>query len=188
MLIVNKVRDKWLIGIAIGLAAIKFGLVPLLDFLEESRTELIVLTDRLDRSAGVVQNRAAIQKAEADLRQRFIELNQRVPTVNSADAFRLELQQRLGEIVARSESKLDVFDWVVEDMELGPGLHSARARLQVSGTVKTLAAMQATIEGDLSFASVREVRFRTEYPVGFDASGATMTLIVDLMFRPESST
>jgi hypothetical protein len=187
-MIANSPRDRLLLGAAVVLAVVKFALLPTFAFFDESREQLTVLTDRLDRSVGVVQNQQAIQKSEKYLATRFSELGTRVPAAESADLFRLEAQQRLGDIVARSEAKLDVFDWVVEDTRLGPGLRAARARLQVSGTVKTIAAMQASLEGELPFVIVRDIRFRTEYPVGFDASGANATFEIDLLFRAQGST
>lgn len=56
-------RRRLLIGALVVLASLRFLILPWIDQQAEAREQLEVLTQRLDRSTGVVLNRSAITDA-----------------------------------------------------------------------------------------------------------------------------
>ena len=53
-------RNQVLLIVAAGLVVIRFVIVPWLNWQSEQRDALAVMTQRLDRAIGVIENREAI--------------------------------------------------------------------------------------------------------------------------------
>lgn len=179
-------RNKVLLGIAAVLAVLRFGIVPWIDSQAQARERLQVLTQRLDRSVGVVQNRKAILDAQKTLRAASARAHGRFPAAPSAEAFRLDNQRRIGAIVTASGAQLALFDWLLEGRLKDTDLSYGRVRFQVDGPLRDVVRAHAELEGNLPSLVVREVQLNLSSPAaGPDEARTTMTVIGDLFFRQQ---
>ena len=174
-------RLYWIAGV---LAAIRFILVPWWLWLGESRQTLEVLTKRLDRSVGVIEHRQEIERSAADLRSVLKVLHERFPEAKSVEEFKLSSQQKISAILNESSLRADVFDWVVDRFDDPPRVARVRARIQVAGTVQSLAVLQARLETSMPNLVIRDVRIEPRNPTKAPSStAASLSLMADLYFR-----
>jgi hypothetical protein len=180
-------RNAWLLGIAVVLAALRFVLMPWIHSQAESRERLQVLTQRLDRSVGVRQNRAAILRAAKELQAAAAEAESRFPAAPDAAAFRLDSQRQIGAIVAAAGLKMALFDWLLEGRLEGNSLSYGRVRFQAEGALKDLVRVDGELEGSLPFLAVREMQLAltTPAPAPNETRG-TLTIVADLFYRPQT--
>lgn len=173
-----------LLGLLLVLGALRFGIVPWAQSQDASREELEVLTRRLDRSEGVVQNRTAIVAAREALAANSGSVLARFPASASADQFRLTTQQRVGAVAQAAGVQVTVFDWVLEGRVDDAGLAYGRARIAFEGPLRDVARAHGELEAALPNAAVREVGLQAINPA--DATGvvrATQTMLVDVFYR-----
>lgn len=180
-------RNRWLIGLALSLAAIKFILMPWADAQTESRQALQVLTQRLDRSVGVVQNRDAILNSHAALQASISAARGRFPEVESVEKFRLQTQTQIGQMMSSRALNTLLFDWILEGKVDEANLKFVRARFQAQGELRKIADLQAELEGGLPNLIIREVRLMTSVPVKeVDGYGGNITFVADFYFREKA--
>jgi hypothetical protein len=98
---------------AVGLAALKFLLLPWVEIQNESRLALEVLTQRLDRSIGVIQNRERIIKSEGELREADLKNFERFPTFSSLESMKLDAQVKIGGVAQSHDLRAGLFEWVL---------------------------------------------------------------------------
>lgn len=177
-------RKRLLIALALSLAAIRFLVMPWIAFQDDVRDQLAVLTNRLDRSTGVVLNREAITNTLARLEKANATDRSRFPVSDDAESFRLEAQQRVTGVVEAKTLRIDVFDWVFDGAADASGLGFVRGRIHIKGDMRTLAFLLGSLEGELPNMVVREALYSFENPVtGSGEFRATMTLVADFHYR-----
>jgi len=177
-------RRRWLIGLLFALLAIKFGVLPWVDSQGDAREQLDVLTKRLDRSTGVVLNRAAITTSLSVLEKANAADRARFPESVNVESFRLEAQQRVTALVQSQALQVEAFDWVLDEPPRGSELGLVRGRIVVRGDMRTLASLLGTLEGELPNMVVREVSYNMENPAGGPfGNRAIMTHVADFYFR-----
>ena len=179
-------RVRWLLGLALVLVALRFAVVPWAQAQVERRQQLEVLTQRLDRSAGVVEDKAAILAAQGRLEKVSKAARAIFPEVEDKERFRLDAQRMLAGIAGRGDVKVTLFDWVVDGESAKAGLAYGRVNATLQGPLDSLVAVHGQVEGEMPFAAVREVKLDTP---GSGASGladesATLLLVIDLFYRP----
>ena len=179
-------RVRWLLGLALVLVALRFAIVPWAQAQVERRQQLEVLTQRLDRSAGVVEDKAEILAAQGRLRNVSKATRAIFPEVDDKERFRLDAQRMLSGIAGRGDVKVTLFDWVVDGESAKAGLAYGRVNASLQGPLDSLVAVHGQVEGEMPFAAVREVTLET---AGSGASGlaeesATLLLVIDLFYRP----
>ena len=179
-------RVRWLLGLALVLAALRFIVVPWTQSQVERRQQLEVLTRRLDRSAGVVANADAIRGALGKVTASTAIVRQRFPQVADKDNFRLEAQRMLAGIASRGGAKVVLFDWVVDGDAPQAGLAYGRVNARIEGPFDSLVSVHGQIEAEMPFAAVREVTLDfTQDGVSGLSSGTTMVaLVMDLYYQP----
>lgn len=178
-------RYRLLLGIAAVLAALRFGVVPWVEAQAAARERLQVLTQRLDRSVGVIENRDAVLAAAGALETATGEARARFPEFDSAETFRLEGQRRIGGLVAAGGLSLAMFDWVLEGMVEEGGLAWGRARFQAEGALRDVARLHGELEGSLPAMSVRELQLNVAGPAAsLGDTRATLIVVADLFYRP----
>jgi len=181
-------RNAWLLGVAAVLALLRFVVLPWGHTQADAHEGLQVLTQRLDRSVGVTQNRAAILSTRTQLETAAAAARSRFPSPPSAEAFRLDSQRRIGAIVSTSGLKLALFDWTLEGKLADAGLGYGRARFQVEGPLRDIARVHGELEGSLPFLAVREVQLNVMNAApGLDDTHATLTMVADLFFLAEAN-
>jgi len=179
-----KADRRWLIGLLLALLAVKFGVLPWVESQGDAREQLDVLTKRLDRSTGVVLNRAAItasllalEKANAADRARF-------PESVNVESFRLEAQQRVTALAQTQSLQIEAFDWVLDEPPRGSNLGFVRGRIILRGDMRTLASLLGVLEGELPNMVIREVSYNMETLAnGPHGNRAIMTQVADFYFR-----
>ena len=115
-------RVQWLLGVAGALAVARFVIVPWTATQNEQRQQLEVLTQRLDRSAGVANAGGAILEARQALAALSEASREAFPATADAARFRLEAQREIAQIAARGEVKLTLFDWLMDGEAAEAGL------------------------------------------------------------------
>jgi len=172
---VGDARVRWLLGLALVLAALRFIVVPWTQSQVERRQQLEVLTRRLDRSAGVVANADAIRGALG-----------KVTASTAIVRQRLEAQRMLAGIASRGGAKVVLFDWVVDGDAPQAGLAYGRVNARIEGPFDSLVSVHGQIEAEMPFAAVREVTLDfTQDGVSGLSSGTTMVaLVMDLYYQP----
>lgn len=182
-------RRALLLVIAAVLALLRFGVVPWVQAQNDARDRLQVLTQRLDRSVGVVGNRDAILAARDQLRGAAEAARARFPTAASPEAFRLDSQRQVGAIVAAAGLQLALFDWVLDGSVPDSGLSYGRIRFQVEGSLGDIARLHSQLEGALPSLAVRELQLNLRGEAqALDETTASITFVADLFFRLQAPT
>ena len=181
----NGDRNRLLMVIAGALAAVKFLLMPLIESQDAAAENLAVLTARLDRATGVVQNQVAIKKAVADFESATTIARRRFPDSPDAQSFRLDAQQSVTALASQSGFAVKSFEWVLDGQVESAQLEFSRARFQIDGPFRQLVTLQATLEARFPNMFVREMNLVSPNMIlGPDESSATLTLVTDFHFRP----
>jgi len=177
-------RARALLAVAAVLAVLRFVVVPWIEAQNEAHDGLQVLTQRLERSVGVVQNREALSAARQGLAEANAQARERFPTAESVEAFRIEGQRRLGDLAVSAGLKLTLFDWLLDGKVEDAALAFGRVRVQVEGAPWELARLHTDLEGRLPHVAIREVQLSVPRGSSGAADGrATLTLVADVYFR-----
>jgi len=180
-------RGQILLVVAGALAFIRFGFLPFLEWQDAWRENLVVLTNRLDRSVGVVANREAITKAAADLEAVNAKLRARFPQSKDDDSFRLEAQKSITDLFVSQGATVSMFDWILDGEEPRSSLRYVRARIQAQGGNRALARALARLEGGYPNAVLIDVLGNAQLPAYGPTDGGTgLTLVADFYFRSET--
>jgi hypothetical protein len=181
---VSLTRNQLLLAVAAALAAIRFLIVPWIDWQSEQHDALAVLTQRLDRAAGVVENRVAIDKAVVDVEKKTLALRSRFPSEPDTETFRLQSQQQISAIASEFGLNVRVFEWVLDGEDASARLSHSRARVQIEGPARALAQCQAALETRMTNLAVREVLLSFRNPSTTPDEQGALTIVVDLYRRP----
>jgi len=178
-------RLTWLLGVAGALALTRLVLLPWAESQTEQRQQLDVLTQRLDRSVGVVRNRDAILGAQEKLREDAESTLGIFPEAAGDDESRLAAQRRFNELASRAGLTVSLFDWLMDGDIDEAGLAYSRASIKLEGPLDRLILLHGDLEAMMPFAAVREVQVRSRSPVsGPSAEAVSATLVIDLFYRP----
>lgn len=180
-------RLQWLLGLAGALAVARFVIVPWTAAQNEQRQQLEVLTQRLDRSAGVARAGGEILQARESLTALTEASRKAFPVTAEAAQFRLEAQRQIAEIAARGNVKLTLFDWLMDGRAEEAGLAYGRVSARLDGPLDSLVAVHGALEGQMHHAVVHEAKVDLGRG-GVAALGptpASMTLLMDLYYRAQ---
>jgi hypothetical protein len=178
----SSLGSRPLLLLLVALLVIRFAVMPWMNWAEETRGELEVLTQRLDRSVGVVANSDAIRASSKRLAVRSAALQPLFRDATGAEDFKLATQQEVTGWFADSGARLEVFDWLVTEEEKTSDsvLLRTRARVQLAGGLRALAVLQGKLEASMPAAVVREARVRVIGSADNPSElAASMTLVID---------
>jgi hypothetical protein len=139
-------RYRMLLALTLVLASIRFILLPWLDWQDQRIEELRILTDRLERSVAVQQNRDVILKAQQTLDLELSKIRQVFPKVAGAADYRLEAQQKLSALATQNAVVMQSHEWVLEREVVGSSVRCFRWRATFSGSARNIAAFQGGLE------------------------------------------
>lgn len=177
-------RRRVLIGVLLALVAVRFLIFPWIESQSDAREQLQVLTNRLDRSLGVVLNRDAIRSSMQNLEKANAIERSKFPESKDVSSFQLEAQQRVTGIIQSRSLQVEAFDWILSDPPGATGFGSIRCRVLVRGDQRALALLLGELEGNLHNMLVHEATFNFESPNrGPFESKTLMTLVADFHFR-----
>lgn len=180
----GEARVRLLLGIALLLVALRFVAVPWIQAQGEQRQRLQVLTQRLDRSLGVVGNGAAIGAAQRRLEADAATLRARFPEAADPEDFRLESQRAVGAVATRAGATLGLFDWLLDGEAAEARLAYGRVRIRFEGPLSKVILAHAELEASMPHAAVRELAVDLREPAaGPDETRAGATLVLDLYYR-----
>lgn len=176
-------RRQLLLAVLFFLIFVKFVGLPWLDWQSDKRQQLMVLTQRLDRSVGVVANADEIIKARAALRAEVKQLESLFPTVKALPERKLQAQRAVEEIAAQNGLTVSSFDWVFQSETGSDIVPYARARIQLAGDLRSLALTHGSIESKLPGITIRDLLV-TPNGLAKDplAKPSTMSVTVDFYF------
>ncbi len=173
-----------LLGVALVLLGLRVIVVPWVRAQDEAHDRLAVLTQRLDRSVGVIENRAAIEATRSRLAALAPAEQARFPTPADPQSYRLQVQQQVNQIAASVGLKVSLFDWMVDGELPESGLSYGRVRIRFDGPLRDLVRVHGEFEGQLQNAVVREYGFNAQTPVAaIDQSPGGAVFVVDLLYR-----
>jgi hypothetical protein len=178
-------RIQWLFGVAAALAVARFMVVPWVQAQNEQRQQLEVLTQRLDRSEGVLQNREAVLTAR-DLLAKDAESGfSAFPLAAGDDESRLAGQRRVTAMATEAGLQVTLFDWVLDGSAEEPDLAYARASVKMAGPLDRLILLHGDLEGQLPFAVLRKFELKPRSPArGPDSDPASALMVIDFYYRP----
>jgi hypothetical protein len=178
-------RTKLLLAAAAALAAVRLVIVPWVNQQVEQRQQLEVLTQRLDRSQGVVGNKDAIMATQGKLERQVKTAREVFPAVVDQDQFRLEAQRRITAIATQGGLTVSVFDWLLSGNVEAAGLSFGRVSVQFEGPLDKVIAVHGELEGSLPYAAIRELNVRLRSAArGPNQDASTATIVMDLFHRP----
>lgn len=166
------------------LVVLRFGVVPWVAWQDAQHDALAVLTKRLDRSVGVIENRAAIEKSAKDLAASLAAFRAKFRESDSVEGFKLASQQEISTLVSQAGSRVTLFDWVIDKFDDQPPLARVRARIQLAGPIQVLATVQGRLETRFPSMVIRDVRVEPQNPTNTpNSTFGTMNLVADIYFR-----
>ena len=181
-------RIRLLLGITLLLVTLRFVAVPWIQAQGEQRQRLQVLTQRLDRSLGVVGNGEAIAAAQRHLGTDTTALRDRYPETADPEGFRLEAQRAIGAVVSRTGVTLGLFDWLLDGESAEARLAYGRVRIRLEGPLSKVILAHGELEASLPYAAVRELAVDLREPAARpDETQAGATLVVDLYYRTRAA-
>lgn len=181
-------RVRWLLGLALALAVLRFVIVPWTQQQVERRQQLEVLTQRLDRSAGVVQSADQILAAQSKLAAAREATLAPYPLAADKDRFRLDVQRRLSAIATRGGVTVTLFDWIVDGDAAEAGMAYGRVNVSIAGPLRSVVAVHGALEAEMPYAAVREgsMELGRNSVRGLTDDAVTLALVIDLYYRPEA--
>jgi hypothetical protein len=184
----NPTRLRYLLVFAALLAAVRFGVMPWLEHQADAVERLQVLTKRLDRATGVIENRAEISKVVSEVEAATVAVRQRYPSGTDVQSFRLDVQQKVSAVISQAGLSVKLFEWAVDGEIKDARLQFVRARFQVDGPFRQLVSTQANLEATFPNMAIRELNLVAPVLIaGPDDSPAVMTLVADFYFRPSAA-
>lgn len=175
-----------LLLVALGVLLIaRLVIRPWADQMSDSRDNLRVLTDRLDRSEAVFANREALISSLAELEKGVADMRLNYPQVEDQSSFQLAQQQDINRLLQQAGLQLVVFDWVLSGDVEGSTLGFARFRLQARGEALAQAKLMTAIEAEFPHAAIREMGVSPVNAQQITRQGGSSELstVVDVYFR-----
>jgi hypothetical protein len=141
-------RYRLLLVLALVLESIRFILLPWIDWQDQRIEELRILTDRLERSVSVQQNRDVILKAQQTLDLELSKIRRVFPNFAKAADYRLDAQQKLSELATQNAVVMQSHEWVLEREVADSSVRCFRWRASFSGSARNIAAFQGGLEAN----------------------------------------
>ncbi len=176
-------RYRTLLAVAIALASVRFVIVPWLEHQSQRRDALQILTQRFDRSEGLIAARETIVIQAKTVETASLKARTRYPVAVNAAEFRLQIQQKLASLAQECGVLIPVFDFLSEGEESKAGLNFVRVRLQFQGPIGSVARLHGLMEGNLRHVFIRRLQFDSQTPIagGVDA-GVQGYFLLDAYF------
>lgn len=181
-------RQRVLLVIAVSLLGVRYALLPLLEWQRDARDALVVTSRRLDRAEDLLLNRVQVKASLDQMEKAVASLRAQFPVKSDSDTARLDFQREINEVLGSKGLTVRVFDWVVETPVEGTALNSLRARVSVSGGMRSLANAGAVLETRLSHAEIRELRLNFATPANLEADPVgDGYFVIDLTYLREAA-
>jgi hypothetical protein len=124
-------QTKLLLLLAV-LAVLRFVLVPVLDYQAETKVQLELVTQQLDKAEQLMHSKEQLQQAKVASEEQLGRLSQVFLKDDNAAQFRLNQQQFIQQQVQQFQTEVSFFDWLGQT-QLSRGqieVHQARVTLE----------------------------------------------------------
>lgn len=138
-------KQKWLISALLLLAAMKFAVLPWMQWQEEKAANVSLLSAQLSKGWALLEHQAALQQRLQKLQESEQQLlSQVVYRDDSSTAFQLRLQKQLDELMAKHNLSVRNSNWL-SPVQRGT-MQEHRLEMGLSGELKQLLAFMADVE------------------------------------------
>jgi len=149
-------KSKWLLGLLVGLALLKFVIVPLLVWQEDKAINIGLLKDKISKGQNLLSNQQDLELSLAELQQVEQELYKNILSQdNSETAFQLRTQKAIDILLAKYDLSVRNSNWL-SPIDNGAVLEH-RLELNLRGAVKDFALLTLEIEQQLPKINTIEV-------------------------------
>lgn len=171
-----------LIGIVLLLAALRFLIVPWMDYQDEQRQQLETLTKRLVRSEALLEFKEQLyqQKDKQDIV--VAKFTGKLEQSASVQQYQLELQQRLQQLIENKNAKLELFDWLSDSDLKALNMHRARINLRFTGQLSDVIGIHLMIEQQFPFAQILDLNTSWIGNLG-KGRNVTVTMLIEADYR-----
>ncbi len=146
-----------LIGIILLLAALKFLIVPWMDYQDEQKQQLETLTKRLVRSEALLEFKDQLYQQKDKQDTAVAQFTDKLEQSVSVQQYQLEFQQRLQQLIETKNAKLELFDWLSDADLKAFNIHRARINLRFTGQLSDVMAIHLMIEQQFPYAQILDL-------------------------------
>ena len=162
-------RTKLLALVLFALFAIKFLILPLLDYQQQLHEELLVLRKNQHTTQTLLNHK---ESYDDRLKEVSLELNKKVSKFSLArdkDTFQLNFQQSWQKKLENSQITMESITWVSDDYNEATGLHTSVTTLRVKGTLSALAALHLELDKAAPAVEVQELQVNSSSGMQWDS-------------------
>ena len=141
-----------------ALIAIKFLILPWLEYLESQKQELQTLTKKLTRSEALLIVKEQVVANEQAIRQMSKDLLQGVAVTKDAASYRVEFQQQLQSTVESYGVQLVLFEWLSDEDLSTFSVTRARLSIRLKGSVGDVARANVAIERQMPHVQIKDLK------------------------------
>lgn len=136
----NDLREKApLLLVLIALVAVKFIIVPIIEWQDEKLVEIQTKERQLSKTISVIDREPLVNDALALVKNRTSKQLNFYYAEPSMDAFKLVAQQNIESVFLKQELKVTNFNWT---NEIEGDISEVRAKVSFEGRTKDLASLQ----------------------------------------------
>ncbi len=157
----SRSQKKALLVIGAILLAIRFGVVPLIDYQNQLKQQIELESRQLERAMTLLsgdEDAVSIQAISSDLAAAEALL----PVYTAESEFKLVQQQRLEQLASDVDVSIEVFDWLgrVERGNLNDYLFTYQGQIEVEGAITDIVRFQTESVQELYSLNWQEMTLR----------------------------
>jgi hypothetical protein len=175
-------QNKNLIWLLAFLLALRFVVVPWLEWQDEQFVRLQTLAKRLDRSEALLTAKEQVISQAAQADSVADELMQGLAVVPAAAEYKISFQQQLQQQLESAQVQLLLFEWNSDRSLSVFDLQRGRINLRLKGTYPNLLKVHAQLEQGFPGIQIRELRAGWSEALRA-SSEIELQLVVDLDYR-----
>lgn len=178
-------NKKILLSLLALLLTIRFVVVPWLDWQDEQRTALYSLTQKLEKSKGIVLVKDQLTEGLAAAESSMEAFLTTFPQSEDSQTYRLALMQKFQAEFEPLQVNMDLFDWVTEEAVENTTLVRGTVSLTISGKPQQVALAQMLLEKNFQALVIRQLRSSGASQLSTE-SDIKLNLMINVFFRLEA--
>jgi hypothetical protein len=153
-----------LLVILVTLVLLRFALVPLLDYQADTKAQLELVTQQLDKAEQLIQSKEQLQQAKQASGQQFNLLQDIFYREENSAQFRLNQQQSMQQQLQDFQIEVSFFDWLGQNEMENAQIEVHQARVILEGNMADL--MRAYTEVIAAKTAVKVTEFELKKQQG----------------------
>ncbi|WP_417687818.1 hypothetical protein [Pseudidiomarina sp.] len=154
--------QQQLLWIAAILAALQFGVKPIIAWQNSLITELTLNEARIERSEQLLASEEEINTAANTAAALANEVREKFPVASESSLLQIELQSSIEEQLRASQVSLQEFAWLTSLQQDGSGLGHLRARVRFAGDIGRLTEAQFQLQSAMPNAIHESMELRRD--------------------------